>query len=101
MKCTKQDTLILRQKFIFYSNYDGSFDIAMSSGPAEIRFPFFLRYPDRLWGPTSLLSNGIGGDFHEHKLTRPEADHLSPSSAEVKNCGPTYPPLQISSSLIN
>jgi hypothetical protein len=37
--------------------------------------------PDRLWGPTSLLSNGYQGV----KWLGYEADHLSPYSAEVKN----------------
>jgi len=43
--------------------------------------------PDRLWGPPSLLSNGYQELFLSLGVKRPgrEADHLFPSSAEVKN----------------
>jgi hypothetical protein len=41
--------------------------------------------PDRLWGPSSLLPNGYQGPFPPgvQRLGR-EADHLPPTSAEVK-----------------
>jgi hypothetical protein len=42
------------------------------------------RRPDRLWGPHSLLFNGYRGSFHEMKLPGREADHLPPTSAQVK-----------------
>jgi hypothetical protein len=42
--------------------------------------------PNRLWGPPSLLYNGYRRSFPQGKA-RParDADHLSPSSAEVEN----------------
>jgi hypothetical protein len=43
-------------------------------------------YPDRLWAPPSLLSNRHQGLFPpEVTWSGYEADHSSPSSAEVKN----------------
>jgi hypothetical protein len=41
--------------------------------------------PERLWGPPSLLSNGVPGAL-SLGVKRPgrEADHSPPSSAEVK-----------------
>jgi hypothetical protein len=36
-------------------------------------------YPNWLWGPSNLLSNGTGG-----KRPRREADHSPPVNAEVK-----------------
>jgi hypothetical protein len=46
---------------------------------------FFWHYPELLWGPPSLLPNGYQGLF-PWGVKRPgrEADHLPPSSAEVK-----------------
>jgi hypothetical protein len=43
-------------------------------------------YPERLWSPSSLLSNGYWGVLSPG-LKRParEADHSPPTSAEVKN----------------
>jgi hypothetical protein len=43
--------------------------------------------PDRLWGPSSLLSNEYQR-LLPWGVKRPdcEADHLTPSSAEVKEC---------------
>jgi hypothetical protein len=42
--------------------------------------------PDWLWGPPSLLFNGYWGPFPGGEV-RPgrDADHSTPSSAEVKN----------------
>jgi hypothetical protein len=41
--------------------------------------------PDRLWGPSSLLSNGYRSFSAAVKRPGREADHSLPSSAEVKN----------------
>jgi hypothetical protein len=41
--------------------------------------------PDRLWGPSSLLSNGYQGPFPWGKRPRHEVDHSPQPSAEVKN----------------
>jgi hypothetical protein len=42
--------------------------------------------PDRLWGPPSLISYGYEGAFSSGTMQpEREADHLPPSSAEVKN----------------
>jgi hypothetical protein len=41
--------------------------------------------PDRLWGPTNLLSNGHGGALSPAvKRLGSEADHSPPASVEVK-----------------
>jgi hypothetical protein len=48
---------------------------------------------DRPWAPPSLLSNGYRGIKRQGR----EADHLPPSSAEVKKGG-TIPPLHHTSS---
>jgi hypothetical protein len=43
------------------------------------------RRPDRLWGPPSLLSNGVPGALSQGaKQQGREADHSPPTSAEVK-----------------
>jgi hypothetical protein len=42
------------------------------------------RRPDRLWGLSSLLSNGYVGFSPEIKRPGSEADHSPPTSAEVK-----------------
>ena len=42
-------------------------------------------YPDWLWGPPSLLCNGNGIFSLRLKWLGHEADHLAPSSVEVKN----------------
>jgi hypothetical protein len=34
-----------------------------------------LQRPDRLWGPSSLLSDGYRGKFTRGKLARAKADH--------------------------
>lgn len=34
----------------------------------------------------TLYAMGIAGSFHGHKVTRYEADHLSPAGAEVNAC---------------
>jgi len=41
--------------------------------------------PDQLWGPPSFLLNGYLGYFPGAKRPGREADHSSPSNAEVKN----------------
>jgi hypothetical protein len=54
--------------------------------PAEAKGIFLQPLcPDRLWSPPSLLPIGTGG--HLAGATRPgrDADHSSPSSAEVEN----------------
>jgi hypothetical protein len=54
--------------------------------------------PHRLWGPLSLLSNGHQRLFPwEVKRPGGEADHISPSSAEVKSGGAISPPHHMSS----
>jgi hypothetical protein len=47
----------------------------------------------RLWGPPSLLSSGTGALLPGFKRQGCEADHLTPSSAEAKDCGgiPAHP----------
>jgi hypothetical protein len=52
--------------------------------------------PDRFWGPPSLLSNGYQGGLFPWGVKRSEheADHSSPSSAEVKMRGAIPPLLQ-------
>jgi hypothetical protein len=42
---------------------------------------------DRLWGTRNFLSNGYRGLFLGVKRPGREADHSSPSNAEVKNGG--------------
>jgi hypothetical protein len=50
--------------------------------------------PDRVWGLSSLLSNGYRGISPWIKRPKHEAGQLPPSSAEVKNGG-DIPPLPI------
>jgi hypothetical protein len=40
--------------------------------------------------PPNLLSSGVGGSFLRVKRPGPEADYLSPSSAEMKECVELY-----------
>jgi hypothetical protein len=49
------------------------------------RFFFMPQHPDKLCGPSSLLSNG----YRELFLNQPgcEVDHSTPSCAKVKNSG--------------
>jgi hypothetical protein len=57
---------------------------------------FFLRLrPDRLWGPPNIYS-GV-------KRLRREADHLPPSSVNVKNTlGYTFtPPIRLNNFVLN
>jgi hypothetical protein len=56
--------------------------------PDSARFIPYLQRPDRLWGPPSLLYNGYLWLFPPGH----EADHSTPSSAEVKKGG-VIPPL--------
>jgi hypothetical protein len=57
------------------------------------RFFFISHRPDRFWGPSSFLSDRYQELFSRgvKRLGR-EADHSSPSSAEIKNDG-AIPPL--------
>jgi len=51
-----------------------------------IRKELFSELPDRPWSPSpSLLFNEYQGSLPEIQRLRPEADHLHPSSANVKN----------------
>jgi hypothetical protein len=51
------------------------------------------QYPDRLWSPPSILSNGYWGVLSPGvKQLGREADHSTSSGAEVKNGG-AIPPL--------
>jgi len=43
------------------------------------------KYPERPWGPPSLLFNGNQGSFLQIKQSGCEADHSPPSSTGVKN----------------
>jgi hypothetical protein len=56
---------------------------------------FFPRRPNRLWGPPSLLSDGLRGALSPWvKRPEHEADHSPPASAEVKKtsiCSSTPP----------
>jgi hypothetical protein len=53
--------------------------------PVKSRIFSSPRHPDQIWGPPSLLSNEYGGgSFHGLKRPGREADHSSPTSAEVK-----------------
>jgi hypothetical protein len=53
--------------------------------PMESIIVFSSRRPDRLWGPRSLLFSGYRGDVSPGlKRQGREADHLPPTSAEVK-----------------
>jgi len=44
----------------------------------------FCSYPDRLWGPPSLLYNGYRVSFLGVKRPGRGVDHLPPSSAEAE-----------------
>jgi hypothetical protein len=52
--------------------------------PVWSRIFSFPRRPDRLWGPSNLLSNGYRGLSLGVKRPGREADHSLPASAEVK-----------------
>jgi hypothetical protein len=62
------------------------------SNPDRVRSFSSPQRPDRLRGPTSLLSNGYRGLFPGVKRPGREADHSPPTSVEVKNGG-SIPPL--------
>jgi hypothetical protein len=69
------------------------YDRGSIPGNAKICFSF-PPYPERLWGPPSLLSNERWG-LSLQGVKRPgrEADQSLPSSAEVKNaCSHTSTP---------
>jgi len=52
------------------------------------KFCSFLKQPDQLWGPLSLLFNGCTiASFLGVKQPRRDTDHIRPSSAKVKNGG--------------
>jgi hypothetical protein len=79
---------------------DSSVGIATSYGlngqgwiPGSARLFSSPQCPNRLWGPTSLLSIGYQGLFPRGmKRQGHEADYLPPSRAEVKK-GEALPPL--------
>jgi hypothetical protein len=73
--------------FFLFHGLDGLGSIA-----GMPRFFSSLQYPDRLWGPPSLLSSGTGDDSLRVKRPGREADHSLPSSGEIKNSG-AIPPL--------
>jgi hypothetical protein len=53
--------------------------------PVGVRICTSPRHPDRLWGPPNLLSNGYRGALSPGvKWPVREADHSTPTSAEVK-----------------
>jgi hypothetical protein len=63
---------------IFYGKYSSTVNIPIMDNT--------FRFPDRLWGSLSLLYNGHREILSaEVKRMRPEADHSSLCSAEVKN----------------
>jgi hypothetical protein len=60
--------------------------------PGSARFFYSPQRPDRLWGPTTLLSNGYREIFPRGvKRQERETDHSLPSCAEVKNGGAVSP----------
>jgi hypothetical protein len=76
---------------------------------AWVRFPAGAKFfsapqrPDRLWGASILLSNGYRGEISpEVKRPGREADHLLPSTAEVKDGGaiPPFPHVLMAQFLI-
>jgi hypothetical protein len=64
--------------------------------PVEVRFFSLPRRPDRLWGPSGLLPEGVWG-------VKLESDHSLPISAEVKNTWiyTSTPPIYLHSIVLN
>jgi hypothetical protein len=59
------------------------FGVSIPGGGWE--FLFYPPRPHRLWGPSSLLSNGYWGLSLEVKWLKHDPDYSPPSTAEVKN----------------
>jgi hypothetical protein len=65
---------------------------------------YFLapQLPDRIWGSSNLYTMGTGALSLGVKQPRREADHSTPSSAEVKNGGAIlYSPIHLHGVLIS
>lgn len=61
---------------------------SISSRVSDFCFPQRL---NRLWGPPSCLSNGLGALSLGIKRTESETDHSFPSSAKFRNGGDLSP----------
>jgi hypothetical protein len=73
------------RRYVFYQSlYSDGMD-GPGSIPGNARFFSSPQHRNRFWGLSNLLSNRYRGLF-PRRVKRPgrEADHLSPSSAEVK-----------------
>jgi hypothetical protein len=64
-----------------YGLDDRGVGVGVSVGSRIFTSPF---RPDRLWGPSSLLSKGYRVPFPEVKRPEREIDHSPPTSGEVK-----------------
>jgi hypothetical protein len=51
----------------------------------RMRFLYFLKGPDRLWGPSSLLFSGYRRSLQRIKRPARAVNYSPPSSAELKN----------------
>jgi hypothetical protein len=67
--------------------------VVLSSNSIWGRSFFYLKRPDSVWGPTSLLYNGFRGSSPGVEWPRRDVDDSPPTSSEVKiDWSYTYPP---------